>query len=434
MSKSTIRRAIVPAILFLSLVAADTDEKLPFLFWTPPEDPGPGMIDDMDMATLEFITESGSLIYFHPRREEDRFDVIVGQMIHAPIETVWDISSDHAGVCKYIPNTFDNCETVSRDGNTVVMDYEVHTSVTRFSFDMKIRDVIHDNPPYGWKLETVKGDLKGRRLELLLVPADEGRTMVFLRYFGSMRSMGTIIQMVLALVPDFETPVYSSAANYHLRCYRNEAERRAGYKPPRKPAELDFRKLDPDTMAIISRYQGGIIRETREGVTIDAGAFADMAAAPDEVYEVMTDFEHYDEFFPDSKTVVEKRDGNRALISQEINQLNVYIFKFVFDLHSWYELDPGRGMSYESIDGKYAGTRGSFTIMPNKNGKRTLVYGSLAAMIAKDDSLTMRIVRSGDFPFETMANFFFMRDTLNKMELEVNRRKKLASFNRQDRP
>ena len=420
------RRATAIAALstvMLCLVSADTGERIPFLFWTPPPDgEKPGLIDNMDRDTLEAITEAGSLIYFQPRKTEDRFDVIVGQMIHAPIETVWEVASDHVGCCDYIPNTFDECAKISEDGDTVTMDFEIHTSVTKFSFDMEIRDVIHENPPHGWTLETVEGDLKGRQLDLLLVPMDDDRTMAFLRYFGSLRSMGAFIKLVLAFVPDFETPVYSSAANYHLGSIRDEAEKRAGYERPQIPPELDLSKLDPATMAIISKYQGGIIRETSEGVTISAGAFADMPCPQRFVYSVMTDFEHYDEFFPDSETVVIEREGNHAVIHQEINQLNVYIFKFVFDLHSVYELDPVNGMAYQSVKGKYAGTKGSFDLVPHHGGHRTLVYGELAARLEDDDSLSMRIVRSGDFPFETMANFFFMRDVLNKMELEVKRR------------
>jgi carbon monoxide dehydrogenase subunit G len=423
-----------PRLLFLAAMIfcfAFTDnahcleKPIPFLKWTPP--PGgkkPGIIEGLDKDTLIELTESGSVIYFHPRVEQGRFDVIVGQMIHAPLEEVWKVASDHEGVCKYMPNTFDECETISSQDNVVKMSYKIHTSVTKFSFNMKIIDQITENAPYGWKLETLEGDLSGRQLELKLIEVDENRTMVFLRYFGALRSMGVLVRLVLELVPDFETPVYSSAANYHLRCYKVEAERRSGYKFPDAPSVINFKGLDAKTIEKMCEWQGGLVRERPDGETINAMAFGAMNAPREDVWNVITDFENYDHIFPDSISVVEKRDGNKVVLQQKINQLSVYIFKFVFELRAHYTLEPYDKISYITLDGTYKDTFGQFNLVPYEEGQKTLVFMTLKAAIENDESLTMRIVRSGDFPFDTMANFFFARDTINKFGVEIDERGK----------
>jgi len=422
------RKTVLIAIFFIFLFSASAyslERPIPFLKWTPaPSDNKIGIIDGLDQEALIELTESGSVIYFHPRSEEDRFDVVVGQMIHAPLEEVWKIASDHEGACSYIQDTFDKCETISREDNIVIMSYKIHTSVTKFSFNMDIIDQITETGPYGWKLETIEGELKGRELELKLIKVDDNRTMAFLRYFGALRSMGAIVRLVLEFVPDFETPVYSSAANYHLRCYKVEAERRSGYKFPETPASIDYKSLDAKTIEKISNWQGGLVRERPNGSTINAMAFGAMSSPQKDVWNVITDFEHYDQIFPDSSTIVESRDGNKVILKQKINQLSVYIFKFVFDLNAHYTLEPPAKMSYATVDGTYEGTYGRFNLIPYNQDEKTLVFMTIKAAIEKDDSLSMRIVRSGDFPFDTMANFFFARDTMNKFALEINERAK----------
>jgi hypothetical protein len=111
------------------------------------------------------------------------------------------------------------------------------------------------------------------------------------------------------------------------------------------------------------------------------------------------------------------------VLRQSIKQIDVYIFSYGFDLHARYALDPPRRMSYAAIDGVYQDTTGDFTLIPFENNTRTLVGGTISVMMDRDASLTMKIVRSGDFPFDAMINLFFARDVLTKFGREVKRRK-----------
>lgn len=142
------------------------------------------------------------------------------------------------------------------------------------------------HPGQGWRLSTVAGDLQGREVELLLVLVEADRTMVFMRYFGAMRSMGATVRTVLSVLPDLEAPVYASAAAYHLRSYKNEAEKRAGYIPPKIAAVPDFGRLHPSTILQLCKWYGGMVRETSTGKGLDATAFTSINAPQEAVFPV----------------------------------------------------------------------------------------------------------------------------------------------------
>jgi len=344
-------------------------------------------------------------------------------MVHAPAETVWAVATDYAAMCALMPATFDSCTTLDRKPDLTRMRYQLHTSILKFNFNIDIVDEITVPGPYHWRIATVEGGLKGREVELLLVPVGKDRTLAVLRYFGAMRSMGSAIKLVLSLAPDLEAPVYASAADYHLRSYRLEAEKRAGYTSPDALPPLAYDKLDPQTVELLCANFAGLLRENREGKVLAATAFAAVAAPVEKTWAVMTDFEHYDKFFIDSTTVVESRSADEVVLKQSVKEFNLYIFAYSFDLHARYKLEPPRRMSYVTIDGVYKDTSGDFVLVPFADNAKTFIFATIAVMMDRDTSLTMKIVRSGSFPFDSMVNLFFARSVLNTFKAESEKRK-----------
>jgi len=417
--------AVGVALLAFPLASFSAKKSDPpgLMIWkAPPAGAKAGMIDGLDKTTLAELAESGALQYFQPRHEEDRWDIVVGMMVHAPADMVWEVATDYQGLCKLLPDTFDSCRMLSKTGGVTRMKYQAHTSVAKFSFDLDITDVFTEIEKYHWKLDTVEGSLKGRQLELLIVPMGEDLSMTFLRYYGSMRSIGGVVKLTLMLLPDLESPVYASAATYHMRSYKNEAEKRAGYTPPKQHAAIDYAKLDPDTVNKLCAWYGGLVHETKEGKTINAMAFSSINAPAEVVWKVMTDFDRYNDIFPDSDTVVEKRSADEVVLKQSVKQIDLYVFSFGFELHARYKLEPPTRMSYVTIDGVYKDTTGDFFLVPYDGGKKTFVYATIGVMMDRDESFTMNIVRSGEFPFDSMVNMFFARDVLNKFKAEAERR------------
>jgi len=409
---------------FASPLRSDAASERPLLMtWYPPP-PGDKMqiIAGLDLETLEALTESGVVQYFQPRPEKGRWDIVVGMMIHAPAQTVWDVATDYPGLCQLLPKTFDSCQTVSKQGNQTVMHYLLHSSVLRFPLKLDITDEIIESAPDRWRLNTIKGSLAGREVDLLLIPIGADRTLALMRYYGALTSINLLVKTVLALLPDLESPVYASAAAYHLRSYKNEAEKRAGYSADKADAPLDFSRLEPATLNQLCRWYGGLVRETSQGKTINSMAFTSIDAPRETAWEVMSDFEHYDRFFPDSTTIVEKREQNQVVLRQSRKAFSVYIFSYDFDLHARYFLEEPSRMSWQAIDGPYRDSKGDFALMPYDQGKKTFVFATAGIVTERDQSLTMKIVKSGEFPFESMVNLFFARSVLNQFKLEAEKR------------
>ena len=396
----------------------------PIMAWSPPPPGGKvGVIEGLDKDTLAALAESGVVQYFQPRKEKDRFDSVVGTMIYAPLEVVWKVAIDYEANCRLLPETYDQCETVSRQDNQARMHYKLHTSVLNFTFRLEITDQYKEDPPYSWHLDTVDGDLVGRELDLLLVPAGKDKTMAFIRYFGAMRSMNAIVRIAISFIPEFESPIYMPAATYHLRGLKNEAERLAGRKPSDSNGPLDYSRLDPKTLEQLSRWYGGLLRETHQGKVLNNMAFIAIDAPPEVVWETMTDFDSYNRIFPDTRTTVEKRDKNELVLMQEgAGKLDVYIFEISVDLHARYNLEPPDHMSYVAIDGLYKDSYGDIRLASFDNENRTFAFASQNVVLERDRSLTMRMVKSGAFPFESTVNMTFARDMLNQYKAEAEMR------------
>jgi hypothetical protein len=95
------------------------------------------------------------------------------------------------------------------------------------------------------------------------------------------------------------------------------------------------------------------------------------------------------------------------------------IARFSLDLHARYFFEEPRRMSFNTIDGLYKDTYAEFELKPFDEGSRTFVFATVNVMLERDESLTMRIVKSGPFPFQSTINMSFSRDLLNAFKLEA---------------
>lgn len=80
-------------------------------------------------------------------------------------------------------------------------------------------------------------------------------------------------------------------------------------------------------------------------------------------------------------------------------------------------------MTWRAVDGIYQDSHGEFTLVPHDAGKKTFVFATTSIYTERDTSLTMHIVKSGEFPFESMVNLFFSRNVLNYFKTETEKRK-----------
>jgi carbon monoxide dehydrogenase subunit G len=421
-----VRLSALAMIMALLCISADLDPNQQFkmiLAWQKPKSYPPPMLEGMNVDTLNTMLSSGALQWYEPRPEPDTWDAVVGQKVHAPAELLWSMAIDYEAQCKLMPDTFLNCKTQSREGNKVTNVYQIKTSVVMYSFKFEMIDKVVEDPPKGMHIDTIEGGLKGRQVDLLFIPVDQGaNTLIFMRYFGAMHSLGPTMRVGLNAMPMVEPTTTAGAANYHLRAYKNEAEKRVGYQTPREPPRLAIENLDLPTLRRLNLGSAGLIRETPAGKFIDVTAYTFIDARPEQVWEVITDFEHYEQIFPGSTAKVESRDGNTVIVRQEMSKFSVLVFDFGYELHSKYILDPPQGLVYNAIDGLYEGSHGDLRLLPLENGTKTLLFSTAGLNLEKDPSLVTRVVKSGAFPVENMLNLVGTESTLACIKAEAEKR------------
>jgi uncharacterized protein YndB with AHSA1/START domain len=391
--------------------------------WTEPEVYPPPWFEGMDLDTLSVLLDSGNLQWYEPRPTPGEWDAVVGAKIHAPSELVWKVITDYEGQCRFMNRTFMECETEGRRKNRVKNNYVIKTTVLKFGTTFDMIDLVTEDPPYHQHILTIDGGLKGRELDLILKPIDRGKnTLFFMRYNAQMKSLGLATQAILAVVPMAEWPVTAASANYHLRAQKNEAERLAGYSPPRKPKPLDYHALDVNTLRALARYNAGLIRETPEGKTINGLSYSFINAPPQTVWEVLADLEHYNDVFTNQHTTVERREGNKVWVNQVTRSQSVLVFTFDYEMHGIYTLEPTSHMSFLAVDGAYEGSTGDYYILSVEGGTSCVLFCAIGLNFEKDTALTTRIIRSGDYPFNTVMDLLAARSFLNSIKPEAESR------------
>lgn len=415
---------LIFAALGLGAVPDPDEEFSLILGWEEPKNYPRPMLEGMDLDTLSILLDSGNLQWYEPRPEKDRWEAVVGMKVHAPPEAVWEVMTDHELQCEIMPETFMECGIEYRNGNEVRTRHRIRTSVIMYSYEMDLIEEIIEDPPYHMHIKTVEGGLKDRELDILLVPVENNpHTLIFMRYYTHMASMGVAMRAFLAVLPMVEPPTAVGAANYHTRAYKNAAEKRAGYAALREPGPLDIENLGLETLRLIDKGNGGLIRETPEGKIIDALTWDFINAPPGRVYEVITDFDRYDEIFPGASMEVESRKGNEVVLRQKSLAFKVFLFSLGgFELHSRYVLEPPCHLSYTTIDGTYEGSHGDFRIMPLENGNKSLAFAIGGVNIDRDTGLFARMNQSGAFPLENMLNMVGTQTTLAHIRIEAERR------------
>lgn len=391
------------SLLALAAVRDPLEETKKIWTWTPPATYPQPLPGELDLDTLSALLDSGNLQWYLPRPEPGEWDAIAAMKIHAPQEVVWQVVTDYERYSEYMPATLLESKTLSRQGHKVQNWHRAVNSILNFEYHYEILDTVTEHPPDRIHLETIAGGLKGRQIDWILTPIDHNRsTLIFLRHYPQIKSMGLTVRAVLAVLPMIEWPVSAAAANYILRGYQRRAEELMGYHRPRQPAEMDYSALDLETLRQLERGSAGLIRETPEGQTLNGLSYIFIDAPAGVVWEVLTDFENYPNIFPGCKIRIEQRENERVRAWLQTTSFSILIFSFGMELHNLYTLDPPEHLSVRTIGGLYQESTSDYRILPLPSGNTTLLFHSVGLKVERDSSLTMRMVKSGAFPATTM--------------------------------
>jgi hypothetical protein len=409
-----------PLVVLAALLLApsfDMYEEMDKIWHWQKPNPYPSDLGALDLNTLSTLLDAGNLQWYEPRPQEGKWDAVVMMKVHAPPEVIWQVFTDYTLPCKIMAKTFKACSPINRQGNQIRTNYTIETRALEYASQFAMNDLATEDPPSHLHFSTLEGGLKGREVDIQFLPLDDGRcTIVCMRYYSNMGSLGLSIQAVLKVLPDSEWPVAAASANYHLREHKLEAERRVGYTPPPEPGALKYEALDPASLYRLSRFNAGLIRETAAGKDLNGLAYAFIDAPPATVYELIADLEHYNERYKNQETEVKRREGNQVWAHQKIVSQSVLLFTFAYDMNVVYTLDPPAHLSYRCNEGTYEGSMGDYRIIPLEGGRRSLLLATVGNNFDKDTALTARLIRSGDYPFSTVMNLIAARTYLNNFK------------------
>jgi len=332
------------------------------------------------------------------------------------------VVSDYELLCKIMSDTYVKCRTEYRRGAEVKNHFTFQTSIISFTFELDDVEIVKEDPPYRLQMKTIEGG-PAREVEIFLVPIDNNaHTLIFSRCYTQFGSAGLSVRLALKAVPMAEPLLSIAAGNYANRAYKNEAERRVGFKALPEPRPLDVSDLDIATLRLIDQGNGGLIQETPEGKIIGALAYTFIDAPPKRVWEVITDFDHYEDIFS-APCKVESRKDNQVTVNQKTATSSVIGMKFGYELHARYTLEPPDHLSYVAIDGVNKGSHGDFRIMPLNGGSKSILFSACGINMENDNSIVARIAKSGAFPMEIMIDMTLAQSTLARIRIEAQRRK-----------
>ena len=160
---------------------------------------------------------------------------------------------------------------------------------------------------------------------------------------------------------------------------------------------LDTSKLPPNVMQqLLSDGQLLMVKENAQGKLelITAGVLVNKP--PQDVYDVIHDYEHYPEFMPSvvkSEVIYRSPDGKVEHVRHHVKfKFSILSYTVVYTLKN--DLYPPRGMKWDLLEGDLASSYGSWELVPLDGGKRTAAFYSVYSDIRSINWIVRKFVEA----------------------------------------
>ena len=142
---------------------------------------------------------------------------------------------------------------------------------------------------------------------------------------------------------------------------------------------LKFQGIDPSQVAMLAQ-QGSllVIKYKDDGTLKEVVAGAVVDAPVDKVWELLTDFESYPKFMPQTtgmKTI--KKISDTQVQTEQTIKVEIWVLKVAITYQHLQTLDPKKSIRFHYLSGDLPGTYGRYDLveLPGKN--QTLLFYSL---------------------------------------------------------
>lgn len=142
---------------------------------------------------------------------------------------------------------------------------------------------------------------------------------------------------------------------------------------------LKMQGLDPSQIAMLSK-QGSllVIKYDKSGNLKEVVACSVVNATADKVWNVLTDFESYPKFMPQTTDmkIIKKVTDNQVITSQTI-KVEIWVLKVGITYQHLQKMEPNKNIKFNYVSGDLPGTYGRWDLveLPGKN--QTLLFYSL---------------------------------------------------------
>lgn len=160
---------------------------------------------------------------------------------------------------------------------------------------------------------------------------------------------------------------------------------------------LDTSKLPPNIMQqLLSEGQLLMVKEDAQGKLelITAGILINKS--PQEVFDVIKDYEHYNEFMPSvvkTEVIYRSVDGKVEHVKHHIKfKFSILSYTVVYTLKT--QLEPPYELKWDLLEGDISSTYGSWELIPLDGGKRTAAFYSVYSDIRSINWIVRKFIEA----------------------------------------
>jgi ribosome-associated toxin RatA of RatAB toxin-antitoxin module len=184
----------------------------------------------LDDATMKTLLSEGSLIIVRQNPDLTLINVTSGQLVDAPLDTVYSVLSDYDRYDKFMPQASAEKVIKTQGDDIVVTEQTIELKIWRLPSITTTSQIAHKHiPPDKQRFWHVEGPLVGTYGGWDLVEIGD-QTMVFYTLYSNLTELKWGIGSIFESEPDFMAGINVTTAMMVTKAVKEECERKAKKK------------------------------------------------------------------------------------------------------------------------------------------------------------------------------------------------------------
>jgi ribosome-associated toxin RatA of RatAB toxin-antitoxin module len=153
----------------------------------------------------------------------------------------------------------------------------------------------------------------------------------------------------------------------------------AGAVSAQEAEGIKFQGLDPSQLALLAK-QGSmlVIKYDKKGKLREVVAASLVNAPAEKVWAVLTDFDSYPKFIPQTTGMrVVKQISPTEVQTEQTVKVEIWVLKVMIAYQHLQKLDPNKSIKFNYVSGDLPGTFGRYDLVELPNKTQTLLFYTL---------------------------------------------------------